>query len=205
MGLKRLPHRPFCGPLLSKLRASEKTFPFADQPRRVDDVLRRNVVQRAGFVVRAPAPPILQAFRSSLDILERHFFIRLGHGLSILTDRVKLIQQTDTLPRHKIPDFRVDDTRCRENMHSFFGAAPLLELRFTIIRWERMEREIMDSNAVGMIGLGIMGSAMSRNLMKAGFKVVGYDVVPARRREHRKAGGTVARSAGSRPSAATSW
>ncbi len=31
---------------------------------------------------------------------------------------------------------------------------------------------------VGMIGLGIMGSAMSTNLLKAGFPVVGYDIVP---------------------------
>ena len=52
----------------------------------------------------------------------------------------------------------------------------------------------MESNAVGMIGLGIMGSAMSANLIRAGFKVVGYDVLPQRLREHRKAGGTVARS-----------
>ena len=36
----------------------------------------------------------------------------------------------------------------------------------------------MESKAVGMIGLGIMGSAMSANLMRAGFKVVGYDVLP---------------------------
>src|ERR1700681_1289792 len=28
MGLKRLPHRPLCGPLLSKLSASENTFPL---------------------------------------------------------------------------------------------------------------------------------------------------------------------------------
>jgi L-threonate 2-dehydrogenase len=52
----------------------------------------------------------------------------------------------------------------------------------------------MESNAVGMIGLGIMGSAMSANLIRAGFKVVGYDVLPQRCSEHRKAGGTVARS-----------
>lgn len=31
---------------------------------------------------------------------------------------------------------------------------------------------------VGMIGLGIMGSAMSSNLLKAGFSVIGYDVLP---------------------------
>src|ERR1700680_1060882 len=28
IGLKRLPHRPFCGPLLSKFSASENTFPL---------------------------------------------------------------------------------------------------------------------------------------------------------------------------------
>lgn len=31
---------------------------------------------------------------------------------------------------------------------------------------------------VGVIGLGIMGSAMSANLLKDGFSVVGYDVIP---------------------------
>jgi 3-hydroxyisobutyrate dehydrogenase-like beta-hydroxyacid dehydrogenase len=50
----------------------------------------------------------------------------------------------------------------------------------------------MESNAIGMIGLGIMGSAMSSNLIRAGFKVFGYDVLPRRREEHRKAGGSVA-------------
>jgi putative dehydrogenase len=52
----------------------------------------------------------------------------------------------------------------------------------------------MEPQVVGMIGLGIMGSAMSSNLIRAGFKVLGYDVLPRRRQEHRKAGGTVARN-----------
>ncbi|HEX4643073.1 MAG TPA: NAD(P)-dependent oxidoreductase [Candidatus Acidoferrales bacterium] len=52
----------------------------------------------------------------------------------------------------------------------------------------------MKSNDVGMIGLGIMGSAMSVNLMKAGFQVLGYDVLPRQRAAHRKSGGAVARS-----------
>jgi len=52
----------------------------------------------------------------------------------------------------------------------------------------------MASKSVGMIGLGIMGSAMSANLIRAGFRVVGYDVLARRRQDHRKAGGTVARS-----------
>jgi putative dehydrogenase len=52
----------------------------------------------------------------------------------------------------------------------------------------------MESKAVGMIGLGIMGSAMSSNLIRAGFKVLGYDVLPRRREELRKSGGTPARN-----------
>jgi len=46
-----------------------------------------------------------------------------------------------------------------------------------------------------MVGLGIMGSAMAGNLLRAGFKVIGYDPVAACRARHRKAGGIVAESA----------
>lgn len=53
----------------------------------------------------------------------------------------------------------------------------------------------MKKQSVGMLGLGIMGSAMAANLMQAGFPVVGFDPVPACRRRHRKAGGIVAASA----------
>ncbi len=53
----------------------------------------------------------------------------------------------------------------------------------------------MESKIAGMIGLGIMGSAMSANLIKAGFNVLGYDVVPRCLRAHRKAGGRAARTA----------
>jgi 3-hydroxyisobutyrate dehydrogenase-like beta-hydroxyacid dehydrogenase len=49
---------------------------------------------------------------------------------------------------------------------------------------------------VGMIGLGIMGSAMSGNLMRAGYRVIGYDVAPKPRQNHRRAGGLVAASCG---------
>jgi 3-hydroxyisobutyrate dehydrogenase-like beta-hydroxyacid dehydrogenase len=47
---------------------------------------------------------------------------------------------------------------------------------------------------VGVIGLGIMGSAMAANLVKSGFRVVGHDVASAARRAHARAGGVVARS-----------
>src|SRR5258708_29586978 len=52
----------------------------------------------------------------------------------------------------------------------------------------------MESKAVGMIGLGIMGSAMSASLIRAGFRVVGYDVIGRGRQVLRKGGGTPARS-----------
>jgi 3-hydroxyisobutyrate dehydrogenase-like beta-hydroxyacid dehydrogenase len=43
--------------------------------------------------------------------------------------------------------------------------------------------------AVGVVGLGIMGSAMAANLAKNGFRVYGYDVLAARRAALKKAGG----------------
>src|SRR5262245_50436965 len=42
---------------------------------------------------------------------------------------------------------------------------------------------------VGVIGLGIMGSAMSANLAKKGFKVYGFDVLPKARAALKRAGG----------------
>ena len=51
------------------------------------------------------------------------------------------------------------------------------------------------SSPIGLIGLGIMGSAIAASLLRAGYQVVGYDIAPARRREHGRAGGRVARSA----------
>jgi putative dehydrogenase len=48
---------------------------------------------------------------------------------------------------------------------------------------------------VGMIGLGIMGSAFAKNLARAGWRVVGYDISAARRREAKAAGVEIASSA----------
>ena len=42
---------------------------------------------------------------------------------------------------------------------------------------------------VGVIGLGIMGSAMAANLVRGGFRVVGYDPVPEAGRQLKRAGG----------------
>ncbi len=48
---------------------------------------------------------------------------------------------------------------------------------------------------VGVIGLGIMGGAFAKNLAAAGWRVVGYDISAARRREAARAGVTIARNA----------
>jgi len=52
----------------------------------------------------------------------------------------------------------------------------------------------MARQRVGMVGLGIMGSAMAANLVRGGFEVVGYDPLPACRARHKKNGGIVAKS-----------
>ena len=45
---------------------------------------------------------------------------------------------------------------------------------------------------VGIVGLGIMGGAFARNLVAAGWHVVGYDIDPARRRALARAGVEIA-------------
>ena len=48
---------------------------------------------------------------------------------------------------------------------------------------------------VGVIGLGIMGGAFAKNLVKAGWHVVGHDTNAARRREAKRAGVAIAQNA----------
>ena len=57
--------------------------------------------------------------------------------------------------------------------------------------------------SIGVVGLGIMGSAMAANLVNAKFHVVGFDIVPDSRKRLKRAGGvpaadvaSVAREAG---------
>jgi 3-hydroxyisobutyrate dehydrogenase-like beta-hydroxyacid dehydrogenase len=47
---------------------------------------------------------------------------------------------------------------------------------------------------VGFVGLGVMGSALSGHLLRAGYEVVGYDIVPHRLAEHADRGGRQAAS-----------
>ena len=55
-----------------------------------------------------------------------------------------------------------------------------------------MTRQI--DKTVGMIGLGIMGSAMSKNLVAAGFTVTGYDISPRAVDAFKALGGTAVAS-----------
>jgi L-threonate 2-dehydrogenase len=48
---------------------------------------------------------------------------------------------------------------------------------------------------VGMIGLGIMGGAISRNLVERGWRVIGFDIDAAKRAELARAGITIAENA----------
>jgi len=52
------------------------------------------------------------------------------------------------------------------------------------------------SASIGIVGLGIMGSAMAGHLIKAGYRVVGYDVRAARARDLRASGGAAAKGCG---------
>ncbi len=51
-----------------------------------------------------------------------------------------------------------------------------------------------NKGTVGVVGLGIMGGAFAKNLAAAGWRVVGYDISAARRREAARAGVEIARN-----------
>ena len=50
--------------------------------------------------------------------------------------------------------------------------------------------------AVGIVGLGIMGGSFAQNLVAAGWRVIGYDIAPQRRRAMARAGVEIAGDAG---------
>ncbi len=56
-----------------------------------------------------------------------------------------------------------------------------------------MENEIKN---VGVVGLGIMGGSMAKNLLQAGFNVLGYDIDEGALERFKKTGGTVLESPG---------
>ncbi len=57
------------------------------------------------------------------------------------------------------------------------------------------KRKKRSKGIVGVVGLGIMGGAFAKNLAKSGWRVIGFDVSVARRREAVRAGVEIVRSA----------
>ena len=57
---------------------------------------------------------------------------------------------------------------------------------------------------VGIVGLGIMGGAIAKNLSGAGWQVIGFDIDAARCAEAKAAGVTIAKSAADVAAKATS-
>jgi L-threonate 2-dehydrogenase len=53
----------------------------------------------------------------------------------------------------------------------------------------------MAKGKVGIVGLGIMGGAFAQNLVDAGWRVIGYDIDPVRRRALARAGVEIAKDA----------
>lgn len=58
-----------------------------------------------------------------------------------------------------------------------------------------MAKANKNKGTVGVIGLGIMGGAFAKNLAAAGWRVVGFDISAARRKEAQRAGVEIASSA----------
>ena len=56
------------------------------------------------------------------------------------------------------------------------------------------KQNIGNANAIGQVGLGIMGGAFAKHLRAAGYHVVGYDVAPAALKVLTRAGGEAAAS-----------
>jgi putative dehydrogenase len=52
-----------------------------------------------------------------------------------------------------------------------------------------------NKGVVGIVGLGIMGGAFAENLVAAGWRVIGYDIAPARRKALARAGVEIAADA----------
>ncbi len=48
------------------------------------------------------------------------------------------------------------------------------------------------TRTIGLVGIGLVGTVMAESLLKAGFKVVGFDIDPERRTEFEKLGATSA-------------
>ena len=68
-----------------EIQRQRKHLSLADKSRCFHDVFRRNVVERADFVFRTPAPPIAQPLGRGGYVLEVYFgFRRFGHSIPLV-------------------------------------------------------------------------------------------------------------------------
>ncbi len=68
---------------------------------------------------------------------------------------------------------------------------------------KKARKKKRSKGTVGVVGLGIMGGAFARNLVKSGWRVIGYDLSATRRREARRKGVEIAGSAAAAAAAAS--
>jgi L-threonate 2-dehydrogenase len=65
-----------------------------------------------------------------------------------------------------------------------------------VVKNDSKQMAVSKNNAVGVVGLGIMGGAFAENLAAAGWRVIGYDVAPERRHALKRKGIAIAADAG---------
>jgi 3-hydroxyisobutyrate dehydrogenase-like beta-hydroxyacid dehydrogenase len=81
-----------------------------------------------------------------------------------------------------------------EDRGSQYGAATVRGDPWSRAHARTGVNEMPQLPAVGFVGLGVMGSALSSHLLRAGYEVVGYDIAPDRLAEHTARGGAAAAS-----------
>ena len=162
---------------------------------------RRVLLARA--LVTSPRALVLDEPTTGLDLVARHDFMERVR--QIARDGTTLILITHHIDEI-VPEIRArhpaERGTHRDGRHQSVGAH-VEEPERPVRRADRDRGErrlpLCESLAkppVGVIGLGIMGSAMAANLVRAKYRVIGYDVLEARRRALRRAGGQVARDCG---------
>src|SRR5215471_12609757 len=79
-----------------------------------------------------------------------------------------------------------------------FIARSAIKARWALpVNRKSADRKVNDMDkTVGIVGLGIMGGAIARNLIERGWHVIGFDIEAARRNELQQLGGTLAPDVG---------
>ena len=164
---------------------------------------RRVLLARA--LVTSPRALILDEPTTGLDLVARHDFTervrqvaRGGTTLILITHHIEEIvpeiQRIVLVGEGRIAaSGSKRDILTSARISTLFNALIALEEGRMATSTHARRKNKKKSEAVGVIGLGIMGSAMAANLVRGGFRVVGYDVLPEAGRQLRRAGGEPAK------------